>query len=231
MSIMSKWELNLRYPKVCSAYNAYLANLERIEAMYAFMLFGTELIQSLDDVTRDIVSSLDIRLSDNFSDGVTTIHSGRSMLSAVESCEIQNDFALACLLAICSSVEDFVGDLFSLCDRPEVPKDVTLRNGIHLTSPTVLKIIAIDRQWTIHSNIIDTVEISFLQSLIHVRNAVAHNVGRANEKMAKGCVGRWKQQIAGTKIIVEKNDIDEAFHFVLLPMISLVQGIDAMLSD
>lgn len=173
-----------------------------------------------------------LRLSDNFSDGYTTIVDAAELAEYLQSGEYAQIVRRQCVVSICAFVEAFVSALFSVTGLSETdgekygqfPSEFSFR--IHNGNKVLRKIYYIFRALSFsQSNLENEQSARMLDEMFTIRHVVVHFNGKVVKEAHKERISRVFVEHDG-RIKLDENAIDDFVHRVYINLRGFIEKID-----
>lgn len=227
---MKRWSLKLKNKALDSAYSAFLSNMDKIVRFHIMAEVASDICMQVKD---EIPGDIEFKLSNNFSDGFTTIRTYGDGVRLIENGDFTNLNRRQTLLSICSTYESFISTIHKLFNLngsfgrdPEIKINSTFNGQQTLRNGTVKAIRAIHNYLNISSPLNNDHEIEYINIIFLARNSIVHNQGVVTEKQSKLLKRKWRDLQKDDVIVIASNDIDDFIHAVLMPTKSMLMAIN-----
>lgn len=211
-------------------YDNYLHNIDNIASNYSLAKL---LINNVINENGKILEG-NFKLSNNFSDGFTTIKNNEHLSNSIISGESDRINNYQTLISLCISLETYLTEILELLGvntnsltTNVIVNGKTLGNFIIKAIAEVHKLKNIDtvfcRNGEDSHNIEYSHEYLYFNKLITLRNCMIHNQGKIN--------GTWENKLNNVNydygdkkhITILENEIDDMIHFFILPIKSITK--------
>jgi len=214
--------------------------LDEIQDRYYDRLYGISVMFSLffymnRNISKKNYDNEEIKISNDFDDSYTTIITTENIIKSRNSGELYKIIHYQSYVAIISSFEILIDDLFSLYKIPESKVknfispfyEKNKKNMNNCINNTIIKkLIIIHEFLNIKSVILHEKELNIYYALIKVRNIIVHCNGNVNTPLN---IIYYNELIVNKEVVFGANKFDEILHRFMIPLKSLFFYLDASL--
>lgn len=221
---MDKWKEELESEVIRNAYERYLERLEAISTIYSVVLYSDEKIRFGGELINEDEK---IRLSNDFSDGYTTIKSKTDIERSSVTGTLHQLNCTQAIIAVVANFENLIDELVSIFSIPgSAIKNAKVETFYgEIPNSTVLKkFAAIHEHLGIKSNGIRESELTTYYKYTLIRNRLVHQQGRLKQD-DHDKIGFWA---VNDLLHFDNKAVDSIIHFFLLPIVSFVRELSSV---
>lgn len=218
---MEKWKLELASSEIQCAYEKYLERMDAISTIYSVVLYADGNLRTKSDF---IDEEDEIRLSERFLDGMTTIKTKKDIEKASRSGVLHQTNCAQAIIAIISGFEGLIDECISIFKVPRSAiqgANVVTSYGKVDNSSVLKKFVAIHEFLNIESVAIGERELTNYYKYTLIRNRLVHQQG----KIKTGDVDKLDQWVPGGKLVFDYENVDSIIHYFLLPIEGFVKAV------
>jgi|APLak6261667961_1056064.scaffolds.fasta_scaffold01891_2 hypothetical protein len=220
------WDTACSNATIVEAFGDYKDLLHRIATLYA----GSRLIESID--LSALGSNFALPISNNFSDGYTTIRTVGQLEDSISSGDYGQLALGLAVVQLCTAFEilfDQIADAYSIsvnrtdsfCANHHLAVDGTMLLG----NKALMQIRKIHSVKGIDSPLNSDEVLIKLAAIIEARNCIAHAGGVVTTQKAKDRLWAYKIPCTiGQRLMLKDNHLDDFLHFMTLSVMTFINS-------
>jgi hypothetical protein len=219
------WEPRSKNPAILTALNDYRDFVMRIATLYA----GARLIEAID--LSALGASTKLALSDDFSEGMTTIRTVEQLTGSIRSGEYGQLALGLTIIQLCTAFEiffDSAAAAYSISISHSDAFDAangTIGGSVRLGNKALMQIRKIHQIKAFTSPLNSDGVLIKLAAIIEARNCFTHSGGVVNTQKAKDRLWAYRiQSDVGQKLTLKDNLLDDFLHFMAINVMAFVNN-------
>lgn len=218
------WNVSISNPQVAAVYDAYKNFVMNVATHYA----GSRLMEhvEIDRLEHDS----ELALSNDFSDGFTTIRTVADLVKSMQSGEYGQLCLRLATVQLCTAFEVFFDAISKIYSVVEGNSPISVTYKAFSPDPILLGNKAIKQIRKLHNNlgiwsVINNDEVLVkITAIIEVRNCIIHSGGRVKEpKVAERLKAYAIHHKVDDVVILRDNILDDFLHYMAIHIVALVK--------
>lgn len=229
MQLASELDKNLYSKKLYERYTSFVNALRKIAALNIVSNIAEDAFSKIE------INEIRFRLSDDFSDGYTTVLTDEEIYKLANQGEFKSLIKEQSIIAMCSLFEDYINSLIEITKLNK--KDATSYNHIKQDfgleggdTGSIRKIYFMIKEFNFTSHPFEHGDpIRLLGEMIAIRNVLTHHDGKITKDVHNKSI--FNNHKLNGKIILPDNSIDDFLHRILIHMSGFTKRIDDYLEN
>lgn len=218
----------IKNKKLIAIQERYYKKLYDISVMFSLVFYMDE------NIAKNKIEHEKIKISDNFTDGFTTIISTKDIINSSKNGSLYQTNHYQSFIAITSAFEVLIDDLINLFRIPEKKYKKEFSSSFYkenksnlnrdlLKSHIIRKIISLHEILEIESVVLRHQELNIYYSLLKIRNKIVHQNGVITSPMN---INYYNNLVENGVIKFSRNTFDDVLHRFMIPLKALFLALD-----